>query len=548
MAGEIKLNKIYNIDCLDGLKKILDNSIDLIVTDPPYGISFMQRQWDKAIPSIDIWKECLRVLKHGAFAFIFCIPRQDCLSRMIISLEDAGFNTGFTSIYWTFSQGFPKSCNIGKMVDKRAGRIVTSVITLKERLIELFNTSGKTRSQIDEECGFRACNYLTLPKEGKRPDPWVNILPSQKKWKIIKNVLGCDEDIEEELDSFFAEAEREILGTISKARAKGQKSPLPTLGAETEYIDINITIPSSPQAKALDGSYAGFQPKPSVEIILVVMRPLSEKSYVDQALKNKHGISWLDDCRIPYENDDDKLYGQSERKTKANITGLEGGFKEFDRSNRKNIQGRFPSHLLVSNDVLNDGKNWNRGGSVPNKGKQHNLVYGKYAERPTWEAYNDSGSFSRYFSLDAWWNDKIKKLPESVQKTFPFLITPKPSKSEKDKGLEYLDESDVKFFKTHGGSGKPSSISKTYPDGKPRLPTKMKNIHPTIKSIELMSYLITLGTREKDIVLDPFVGSGTTCIAAKMLSRKFIGMDINSEYVDIAKNRLKIISNINEWI
>lgn len=278
------------------------------------------------------------------------------------------------------------------------------------------------------------------------------------------------------------------------------------------------------------------------------------KNYVDQALKNKHGISWLDDCRIPYQSEKDLEKRKKgivfdgddlENKTEYNE---KFGLKTYNSDEYINKNGRFPANLLVSDDVLNDGKNWNRGGSIPNTGNQHNLVYGKYAERPIWKAYNDSGSVSRYFSLDAWWNDKIKKLPKSVQKTFPFFIVPKPSKCEKDKGLGYLDESDVKFFKTHGGSGKPSSISKTYPDGKPRLPTKMKNIHPTIKSIELMSYLLTLGSRKKDIVLDPFVGSGTTCIASKMLSRKFIGMDLNSEYVKIANARLKMICNIDDWI
>jgi len=56
--------------------------LDLIVTDPPYGLKFMGRNWDKAMPSIEIWEECLRVLKSGAFAFVMCISRQDCLSRM----------------------------------------------------------------------------------------------------------------------------------------------------------------------------------------------------------------------------------------------------------------------------------------------------------------------------------------------------------------------------------------------------------------------------------------------------------------------------------
>src|SRR3990167_9859628 len=81
----------------------------------------MGKSWDKALPDKNVWVECLRVLKDGAFAFVMSIPRADCLSRMIISLEDAGFNVGFTPIYWAYASGFPKAQNIGKAVDKRLG-------------------------------------------------------------------------------------------------------------------------------------------------------------------------------------------------------------------------------------------------------------------------------------------------------------------------------------------------------------------------------------------------------------------------------------------
>ncbi|GAH17717.1 unnamed protein product, partial [marine sediment metagenome] len=145
----LRLDIIYTRDSAGekGIKILPDNSIDLLCTDPPYGLispgkqdkrgfrygeggkktiaanrgGFMGLTWDKTIPSVEIWKECLRVLKPGAFAFIMCIPRQDCLSRMIINLENAGFQIGFTSIFHAFASGFPKATNISKMVDKKLG-------------------------------------------------------------------------------------------------------------------------------------------------------------------------------------------------------------------------------------------------------------------------------------------------------------------------------------------------------------------------------------------------------------------------------------------
>lgn len=98
------MNEIINGDSLPTLKSMAENSVDCLVTDPPYGYSFMGKDWDKAVPSVEIWRECLRVLKPGAFAFVMSAPRQDVLSQMIVRLGMAGFDTGFTSIYWTRSQ------------------------------------------------------------------------------------------------------------------------------------------------------------------------------------------------------------------------------------------------------------------------------------------------------------------------------------------------------------------------------------------------------------------------------------------------------------
>ena len=119
MSNKIKL---YLGDSKEILKQLSDNSVDLIVTDPPYGYSFMGKGWDKIVIPSSTWKECLRVLKSGAFAFIMCAPRQDVLSRMIYNLQEAGFKMNFTSIYWSYATGFPKASNIGKMADKRLGK------------------------------------------------------------------------------------------------------------------------------------------------------------------------------------------------------------------------------------------------------------------------------------------------------------------------------------------------------------------------------------------------------------------------------------------
>ena len=105
-------------NCLDSLKGVLDNSVDSIVTDPPYGISFMSKKWDYDVPSVEIWKECLRVLKPGGFLLSFSSTRT--YHRMTINIEDAGFEIR-DSCTWNYSSGFPKSHNISASIDKMYG-------------------------------------------------------------------------------------------------------------------------------------------------------------------------------------------------------------------------------------------------------------------------------------------------------------------------------------------------------------------------------------------------------------------------------------------
>lgn len=112
------MNKIYQGNCLDTMKLLEDNSVDAIVTDPPYGLSFMGKKWDYDVPSQEIWEECLRVLKPGGYLLSFAGTRTQ--HRMAVRIEDAGFEIR-DMIAWVYGSGFPKSLNIGKAVDKLQG-------------------------------------------------------------------------------------------------------------------------------------------------------------------------------------------------------------------------------------------------------------------------------------------------------------------------------------------------------------------------------------------------------------------------------------------
>src|SRR5680860_674469 len=114
----MELNLVYCENCLDTMSRMADNSVDSIVTDPPYGLSFMGKKWDYDVPSVAIWKECLRVLKPGGYLLAFAGTRTQ--HRMCCNIEDAGFEIR-DMIAWIYGSGFPKSHNIGKAVDKLQG-------------------------------------------------------------------------------------------------------------------------------------------------------------------------------------------------------------------------------------------------------------------------------------------------------------------------------------------------------------------------------------------------------------------------------------------
>ncbi|MCK4828772.1 site-specific DNA-methyltransferase, partial [bacterium] len=91
-----------------------DNSIDLVVTDPPYGLGFMGKEWDKALPPKAAFREVIRVLKPGGLAFVMSSPRQDLMWRMCALLEGVGFEMRQSFISWIYKTGFPKAYDIEK--------------------------------------------------------------------------------------------------------------------------------------------------------------------------------------------------------------------------------------------------------------------------------------------------------------------------------------------------------------------------------------------------------------------------------------------------
>ena len=119
-AVEVGEACIFLGDCREILRGLADNSVDSVVTDPPYELGFMGKKWDSTGIAYDVtvWEECLRVLKPGGHILAFGGSRT--FHRMAVAIEDAGFEIR-DSIAWMYGSGFPKSLDVSKAIDKAAG-------------------------------------------------------------------------------------------------------------------------------------------------------------------------------------------------------------------------------------------------------------------------------------------------------------------------------------------------------------------------------------------------------------------------------------------
>lgn len=153
---------LWHGDNREMLAETEDNSVDAVVTDPPYELGFMGKGWDNSGIAFDVafWKGVLRVLKPGAHLVCFGAPR--LYHRLAVAVEDAGFELR-DSLIWLFGTGFPKSQNIGLAIDKQGGRERTEVLGLKP--------GHESFAGRDNMKGFREGNFS---QEGGFSRPWMH--------------------------------------------------------------------------------------------------------------------------------------------------------------------------------------------------------------------------------------------------------------------------------------------------------------------------------------------------------------------------------------
>lgn len=419
---------IVQQESLEWLKNQEADSIDHIITDPPYLISFMGKKWDNKdniVGSVDYWKEALRVCKAGSYALVFGHSRTH--HRVMVAMEDAGWEIRDT-IMWLYGSGFPKSHNLSSGIDKKKNKLTSNPVP----------------------------PYEPISAEAKEWDGWGSAL------------------------------------------------------------------------------------KPAYEPIIMARKPF-KGSLADNVLRNGLGGLNIDACRVGTggrfpaniilsHNPECKLVGtQEEHKEAKTITTKGPKFKSW-------------SDNPTQTRWHNQGFNKLEGNTHTTKElKQTTELYDCEDDCPVKSLDEQSGTLrSGYVAPhhktkdSSWFGASGKYAGNSTQKNdlvggaSRFFYCPKVSAKERNFGC-----GDIEIKQTTGGGGLTNVGDKF---GSIKAPAK--NHHPTIKPIELMKYLVKLVSKEGQVILDPFTGSGSTGIAVELLGRTFIGVEMNEEYCDIAERRI----------
>src|SRR5699024_8080761 len=240
------LPTIHHGDCIQVMNTMPANSIDAIVTDPPYGLGFMGKKWDGLPPSLEWAEACMRVLKPGGHIVAFGGART--WHRLAVAIEDAGFEMR-DSLAWLYGSGFPKSMNVGKAID-------ATVLTGK-------SGSRSIREATDSREVIGTKMGLPGKSAGQKPGTYFS--------EAMEAEDGKDLDIR---------AER--LGGSSAEGGHGRGR--------------DITAPATREAAQWDGW--GTALKPAFEPIVLARKPLAEKTVASNVHAHGTGAINVDGCRI----------------------------------------------------------------------------------------------------------------------------------------------------------------------------------------------------------------------------------------------------------
>lgn len=539
-------------DCLDVMAAMEPNSVDTVITDPPYGLAFMGKDWDHGVPGAHFWQEVLRVCKPGAMLLAFGGTRT--FHRLTCAIEDAGWEIRDVMM-WLYGSGFPKSHNLAVAFDKQNG--------MPHRGIG-FTTAGYTPSATvpggahgphspSSDMGKVWQGYGTALKPA-----WEPIILAMKpldgtfaqnaeRWGVAGlNIEGGRIGTE----SGLQRPQRNGKG-VSGGWA-GYSQPTGMYGTQdgSGRWPANLILDED-AAKALDeqsgetgtgkrtermtpanraGTYSGFE-MCSGAVNAPNTYPdtggASRFFYVAKASRAEReagldvSLSWLDSIELIWDNN------STSTLTEVLLWGSQG-------QNQSTVWSGEVSRVRgISGDTRQE-----QDGNVLPMSSNGNGTTGLYLMAIRFTTSTGTRQTIESTILNSLTPSRTSGSTEDAIRTLRAYGL-NPAESVAFTNL-------LKQISTGGGMvfprGASNAARKTQPSTSARdvmLQGARGNIHSTVKPVTLMRYLCKLtATPTGGVVLDPFMGSGTTGIAAIYEGRSFIGIEKEAEYLDIARRRI----------
>jgi site-specific DNA-methyltransferase (adenine-specific) len=405
--------KILLGDCRDSMRSMQENSVDAIVSDPPYGLGFMGKGWDHGVPGAEFWAEALRVAKPGAYLLAFGGTRT--FHRLTVAIEDAGWEIR-DCIMWVYSSGFPKSHDVSKSFDRSNG---------------VLKAEGK---------GFTVAGYSHNDK------------------------------------------------LLTTAPSHGYTPPQPVTESAKQWEGWGTAL------------------KPAWEPIIVARKPMMGTIVENVERFGVGGIN-IDGCRVG-TNDDVKIHSRSQASANSSAIFIDKRSLETHQTDGQRL-GRWPANLIHdgSDEVIGLFPDVDGTFGMKKVEGGHRFIMGDTTTVQKFDrGFMDSGSAARFF------------------------YCAKASQRDRNDGCELLApkrESD-RVLEDGVGGDNPRNRSNH----------ARQNHHPCVKPTDLMRYLCRLVTPPGGIVLDPFMGSGSTGKGAVSEGFSFIGCELDPDYVEIARARI----------
>ncbi len=490
-------------DCLQKLKELEDNSIDSVVTDPPYEIGFMGKGWDDSgiANNPELWKEVLRVLKPGGHLLSFSHSRT--YHRQAVAVEDAGFEIR-DQIMWIYGSGFPKSHNIGKAVDKLEG-----------------NEREVVGTKIHSQKGVKVAEERTTIGAGAFGEPReANVTKGNSEWEGWGTALKPAHEP-------IVMARKPFKGTVADNVLEWGTGGINVDGCRIEMTDTDIETNTKKASKENNG---------------VNFDVAEGKSKGTATIPNTQGRF---PANIIFECTCDTTHTKPAPKSGHWPKGKVKGFGEFGggESSYEGVGPKEEGDMVIHTDpncpcyILDEQSGNIKGGKnmPPFQGKpQNDINFTSGVKEINRIGYNDTGGASRFFYCPkASKKDRNDGMPEQVPQ-----FTGRPRREDGSVIYKETHPEEWNDVMKDKPRREKTSLAASEEILQPTLKGTM-NVHPTVKPTDLMAYLVRLVTPKGGVVLDPFMGSGSTGKACVREGMNFIGIEREDEYMEIAKTRIE---------